>query len=81
MVPNGVTLLSKKAFNGCSALESVTLPSGLAEIDERAFYRCTALKTINFCGTKAQWDNMTKGKYWDFQVESYTVICNYTENN
>lgn len=34
------------AFNGCTALESITLPEGLVEIDGAAFNGCTALKSI-----------------------------------
>ena len=46
-VPEGVTIIDRRAFSGCSRLESVELPEGLTTIGDGAFINCTALKEIN----------------------------------
>lgn len=46
-VPNGVTVIGKKAFAGCINLEKITLPRTLTEIGAFAFDGCTALREID----------------------------------
>lgn len=38
-------------FEGCTALESITIPAYITEISEKAFAGCTALKTVNLTGS------------------------------
>ena len=41
-VPNGVTSLGDRAFDGCTALVSIALPDGLTSLGDYAFYRTAA---------------------------------------
>ena len=45
------------------------------EIGEAAFYNCSSLTSINFEGTKAQWNAISKGSGWNYNTGSYTVYC------
>ena len=49
-IPEGVTYISGKVFDGCEELKSVTLPKGIRSIYEKAFNECTALTTVEFKG-------------------------------
>lgn len=43
IIKDGITNVSKNAFNGCSTLEVVSLPNSIKTIDERAFSSCVNL--------------------------------------
>ena len=45
-IPEGVTVINKCAFNGCTGLTSVTIPEGVTSIGEDAFADCSALTTV-----------------------------------
>lgn len=47
IIPEGVTVISDCAFQGCENLNSIVLPTSLVEIRECAFDGCTALKSID----------------------------------
>ena len=55
--------ISKYAFAKCSSLESIVLPTTLSYVDNYVFEGCSNL-TINYCGTQAQWNSMSKNSYW-----------------
>ncbi len=45
-VPEGVTLIDSRAFQGCGKLTGVTLPEGLRSIGAQAFQDCSSLAAI-----------------------------------
>lgn len=45
-IPEGITQIKQRAFQGCTHLTSVKLPSTLNKIDKEAFYECVELKTL-----------------------------------
>ena len=49
-IPEGVTNIEVKAFDGCEELTSVILPKGIRSIGEKAFNECAALTTVEFKG-------------------------------
>ena len=46
-ISEGVTRISKYAFNKCSNLENLILPSSLEYIEESAFFECSGFKEIH----------------------------------
>ncbi len=45
-IPDGVTAIGKKAFEGCTSLASVSIPGSVTAIGKKAFYECSSLKTV-----------------------------------
>jgi hypothetical protein len=52
VIPEGVEKISYAAFNGCTALKSVTIPSSVTSIGNYAFNNCTGLNSIT-CKTQS----------------------------
>ena len=46
ILPDGITRIARRSFEGQPHLKSVALPTGLTTIDESAFAQCTALQGI-----------------------------------
>jgi hypothetical protein len=47
IIPEGVTVIGKYAFERSGQLVSVTIPNSITNISDRAFYDCRALTTVN----------------------------------
>ena len=45
-IPNSVTEIEDRAFEGCIKLKSFTIPNGVTSIGKDAFYRCSSLESI-----------------------------------
>jgi hypothetical protein len=65
--------IGERAFSSCSSLTSITIPDSVTSIGEYAFSGCSRLTSITFQGTKAQWNAISKGSYWNSYTGSYTV--------
>lgn len=52
-----------------------TVHNGTKVIGESAFSGCDKLKSINFTGTVAQWNGITKGNNWYLYIPATKVIC------
>lgn len=50
VVKEGVTVIGESAFEGYSALQSVTLPESVTAINNYAFLMCPALQSVNIPG-------------------------------
>lgn len=49
-IPEGVTYIEFKVFDGCEELTRVILPKGINSITGKAFNECAALTTVEFKG-------------------------------
>ena len=74
VIPESVTSIGDYAFSDCTGLTSITIPDSVTSIGYFAFYNNESLKTINYEGTKAEWNAISKDKYWDYITPSDKVI-------
>lgn len=75
VVPNTVTSIGGCTFEGCTSLESVVLSGSITKIDVQLFKGCTSLTSITFNGTVDQWNAMSKGTSWNYNVPATEVVC------
>lgn len=64
-IPDSIISLPNKLFAYCYDLTSVTISKSLTSIDNSVFESCTSLKDVNYCGTRAEWNAITKGSSWN----------------
>lgn len=74
-IGSGVTSIGNSAFYYCRALSSVTIGSGVTNIGEFAFAHCLVLSNISYTGTMVQWQQITKGNDWHFDMPATVVHC------
>ena len=75
ILPSYITKINQDAFENCTGLTSVTIGGSVTSIGDFAFYNCTGLTSITFKGTKAQWNAISKGDYWNKNVPATQVGC------
>ena len=80
VIPENVTYIDDYAFYECNSLTSITIPVSVTSIGDRTFNYCTSLTTINYAGTEAEWNAITKYNTWDYYTGDYTVVYNYVEH-
>ncbi len=74
VIPDSVTGIGNGAFENCTSLTSVTIGSSATSIGYYAFLGCDELYTIQFTGTRAQWQAISKGLSWK-PYNATQVIC------
>ena len=74
-IGGSVTSIGSNAFYGCKGLTSITIPNSVTSIDSYAFFYCTGLTSIKFNGTIEQWNAISKGSYWKYNVPATQVGC------
>ena len=52
----------------------------MTSIEKRAFEDCTALSNIQFFGTNEQWNAITKGENWNYNVPE-NIVFDFIENS
>lgn len=73
-IPHGVKRIRTNAFRE-SQIVVVNIPESVEYIGSYAFNNCEILTRINYKGTKAQWNAIEFGSYWDDGTGNYTVYC------
>lgn len=73
-IPDGVTSIRYYAFHGCN-LTSITIPASVTSIQSQVFRFSNNLTSINFKGTQAQWNAISKTSSWDDDTGNYTIHC------
>ena len=74
IIPSSVTSIGEGAFAGCSSLTSIEIPSSVTSIGEDAFSYCSSLASVNYKGTIVQYQNISKGPYYNNHVPSTCVV-------
>lgn len=75
VLPVQLTKIESNLFFDCAMLDTVTIPVSVTEISAKALAGCVRLKTVNYGGTTAQWNSITKGDSWKHNSNSFTVKC------
>ncbi|MBO5290988.1 MAG: leucine-rich repeat protein, partial [Clostridia bacterium] len=57
-IPEGVTEIKPRAFEGCKTLSSVYLPSSLRIIGEYAFSECSKLISVTYGHSELKWNTL-----------------------
>ncbi len=68
-IPEGVQSIYRHAFRGCAKLKKAILPQSLLGIECEAFIGCDQL-SVFYQGTRQQWAQVYKGRYWATYLES-----------
>lgn len=72
-IPNGMTDIGNMCY-GCESLTSISIPNNVTNIGNNAFNDCKSLSSINYDGTIEQWNSITKGANWKYQVPSTCIV-------
>ncbi|MBQ4111586.1 MAG: leucine-rich repeat domain-containing protein, partial [Clostridia bacterium] len=75
IIPDSVTTICNYAFLNCTSLTSITIPDSVTTIDYNAFSDCTSLTSITFEGTIDQWNAISKGIRWNYNVPATKIVC------
>ena len=62
-LPEGLTMIPKRAFSSCDNLASLTIPENVTYIDNEAFYQCPGLTEIKFNAINMGDMNATHGAF------------------
>ncbi len=72
VIPDGITTIGEWAFSYCDELEFVWIPTSVTYIGDSAFDNAFGYTTIEYLGTRAEWDSVTKHYYF---AKNYLVRC------
>lgn len=75
VIPEGRTKIGTYTLESCSNLAKVTMPSTMATINMGAFDSCSRLTEITYNGTKSQWNNISKNRAFDGDLDDITIHC------
>ena len=75
IIPNDIKEISPFSFSGCTGLTSIEIPVSVLYILDQAFYGCTGLSSISYTGTIEQYNAISKGQAWNYNVPATVVHC------
>ena len=70
-----VTEIIEDGFYSLENLTSITIPNTIVVFQSRALCYIENLTTINYSGTKAEWEAISKGPIWNDSTGNYTIHC------
>jgi hypothetical protein len=70
-----VTSIGADAFINRAFIFSIVIPNSVEDIGSSAFNNCDSLTSITFNGTREEWNKITKGSMWIYNVKATFVTC------
>ena len=82
-IPASVTSIGDYAFSGCVELESILIPKSVTSIGNYCIFNAydENKATVRYCGSKDEWDSLTKGKriyYKSILYNCFSVDADFT---
>ena len=75
-MPTSLKTIGECAFQDCTSLYNVyDLPVSITNIYKKAFYGCSSLSTLEYDGTMAQWNSVSKTSTWKDNTSLTSVTC------
>jgi hypothetical protein len=75
VISDGVIVIGQESFLFCENLTTIVISDSVTNIQRDAFAYSNALNSITFNGTIAQWNAITKGSNWNYNVPATHVHC------
>lgn len=73
-IPKTVTFIESAAFENCTSLANVVIPKSLTGIGANVFGGCRSLISVIYDGTISQWNAISKGNDWKYNVPDNCVV-------
>ena len=77
-ISDSAEYISDSAFKFCFRMTEIIIPESIKSFGNSAFYDCKELEEITYCGTEEQWNNISKGTEWDYNIGASTEKGRYT---
>ena len=74
-IPDSVTRIGNESLRYSYGLERVVIGRSVTSIGEYAFAECKHLNDIAYNSTIVQWNAISKGDSWDYNVPATEVVC------
>ena len=74
-IGDSVTSIGDDAFEDCNNLTSVVIGNSVTNIGASAFYNCSKLANITYSSTVKQWNSISFGAFWKYNIQATHVQC------
>lgn len=74
-LPLNTSVIQDKAFKDCTSLTTLDLPIGLQSIEGSPFTN-SGVTTLNYAGTTAEFNSLSKSSTWRTDTKIATIVCN-----
>ena len=70
-----LTGLPWDVFCYCESVSTIDIPKTITNFGDDVFFKMSSLNTINYAGTIAEWEKITKGEDWNWAVPASKIHC------
>ena len=64
-----------EGFDQCMYVKRIVLPSTITKFYKEILTSCISLQKIDYAGTKAEWNAITKEERWNYRAPAFDVSC------